>query len=328
MPSFAARLGLAAALSLACSACGQEGRTASTSSGAGGASASSSGPGAGGGGGALPAAKPLRILDWNAHNFVNDKNDSSAPDEFVKTSSQYVAQRTAVGAILADLDPEIAMLAEIENQAVLDDLDAAALDGAYAEKAISEGNDPRGINIGVLSKIPIDDVVSHADDSFTEAGTSGPPFKYSRDCLELHLTFNGRRIVLLGVHFKAKTPPDDPAKRLAEAQHTREIADAIAEKDPDAAIVILGDFNDLPDSPPVLAVAGKAPDVYTDAAASAASGDRWTFDFEGKLELIDHQMSNPLMFERLDPASVVIRHGADVDDASDHAPVMATYDVN
>jgi endonuclease/exonuclease/phosphatase family metal-dependent hydrolase len=329
MPFFAARFGVGVAVALGLLGCGQEGRTASTSSGSGGAATSSaSGPGSGGGGGALPMAKPLSILDWNTHNFVNDKNDSPAPDEAFQTASQYAAQRNAVGAVIAAVDPDIAMLAEVENQAVLDDLDATALDGAYAEKVVSEGNDPRAINIALLSKIPIDEVVSHADDSFTKAGTGGPSYKYARDCLEVHLTFNGRRIVLLGVHFKAKTAPDDPDKRLAEAQHTREIADAIAEKDPEAAIVVLGDFNDLPDSPPYLAVAGEAPDVYTDAAASAASGDQWTFDFQGKLELIDHQMSNPLMFERLDPASVKIRHGADVDAASDHAPVMATYEVN
>src|SRR5262249_15753502 len=94
---------------------------------------------------------------------------------------------------------------------------------------------------------------------------------------------------------------------------------------PGAGILIIGDFNDTPGSPPLVATVGVEPDVYTDAAASAPNGEQWTFDFNGKLELIDHQMANPRLFGMLDPSSVVIPH--DTGSASDHAPVIATYDV-
>jgi len=329
MAFFASRRLATAAVALSVAACGQEGRA--VTSGTGGTSstsASSSSVGSGGSGGSLPVAKPLRILNWNTHNFLNDKNDSSAPDEVVISSSQYTAHRKAVGAVISALDPDIAVLAEVENTPVLEDLDATELGGAYSGVALVDGNDPRGIDVGVLSKVALGDVVSHKDETFTLAGTGGPPYQYSRDCLEVHLVFNGRPIVLLAVHFKAKTPPDDPDKRLAEAQHTRAIADALAVKDPGTAIVILGDYNDVPGSPAYLAIAGAQADTYVDAADSAPEADRWTFDFNGKLELVDHQMQNPLLYERLDAMSVVIPHGGDVDAASDHAPMMATYEVN
>ena len=89
-------------------------------------------------------------------------------------------------------------------------------------------------------------------------------------------------------------------------------------------MVILGDFNDLPGSAPVKAVEGSDPDKYVDAASYVAEPDRWTFNFEGKLELIDHQMANPVMQQHLDTKSVMIRHGLSAE-ASDHAPMMATY---
>ena len=57
------------------------------------------------------------------------------------------------------------------------------------------------------------------------------------------------------------------------------------------------------------------------------AGDRWTFDYNGNLELVDHQMANPLLYGMLEAASVAIPHGADVDAASDHAPIIATYQV-
>ena len=43
--------------------------------------------------------------------------------------------------------------------------------------------------------------------------------------------------------------------------------------------VVLGDFNDLPGSPPFLAVQGMAPDLYTDAAANVAPPNNYSFTF-------------------------------------------------
>ena len=38
-------------------------------------------------------------------------------------------------------------------------------------------------------------------------------------------------------------------------------------------------------------------------------------------------MANELLKGMLDASSVVIRHGQDVEDASDHFPLMATYQI-
>ncbi len=56
--------------------------------------------------------------------------------------------------------------------------------------------------------------------------------------------------------------------------------------------------------------------------------DRWTYDYQGKLELIDYQIVNPVLAPMVDPQSVTIRHTATVDNASDHSPVVTTYMVN
>jgi endonuclease/exonuclease/phosphatase family metal-dependent hydrolase len=223
------------------------------------------------------------------------------------------------------------MLAEVENLSILDDLNKKQLGNAYFDLKLIEGNDPRGINVAVMSKIPLDDVKSHKDDFFTKIGTNGPTYKYSRDCLEVHLTYNNRKIILLAVHFRAKAPPDDPDKRLAEAQHTRAIADELAKADPTAGIIVLGDYNDTPGSDPVNAIAGMPPSVFTDAADQVAQADRYSFNFQGTHELIDHQFANPVMAPMLDPKSVVLKHGKGIDDdsqgASDHAPLFAIYQV-
>jgi len=287
----------------------------------------SSSGGGGGSGGAPNDPLPLNVLNWNVHNLENDKDDSGAPGETVVSSAEYITHRKAVGVVLNELDADVVVLTEVENIAVLNDLNTTELGGKYVASSLIDGNDYRGVDIGVLSKYPIDSVVSHKDDAFPLNGTAGPNYYFSRDCPEIHIQFNGRKMVFLGAHFKAKSN-DDPVKRLAEAQHTRAIANTLAKQDPTRAIIILGDFNDTPNSAPYLAVVGEGPSQYTDATLSIPMADRWSYNFQGKLELIDYQVVNPVLAPMLDVPSVKIHHSANVDDASDHSPVFATYMVN
>ncbi|MFO0761501.1 MAG: hypothetical protein U0359_33790 [Byssovorax sp.] len=322
---FAAILGLACLACLA--ACGQEGTTATstgsgtTTSGSGGA-----GGGTGGEGGSLPPPVPVTIVDWNTHNFFDTINDN--PNGDVLTKTQYVKKRQTIGAVLAELNADVVVLAEVETKNILVDLNKNELSSDYGTVELIDGNDARGIDIGLLSKIKPDAIISHKDEFFQSSETKAS-YQYSRDCLEVHLTVNGRKLVLLGSHLKAKEPTDNPDKRFAEAEHTRAIADAITKKDPATAVLILGDLNDVPGSPPLKAIAGKAPSLYVDAADAAPADQRYSFVYQGTKELIDHQMQSPLLAKMLDPASVLIKHGPGVDDssaaASDHAPIRATY---
>lgn len=313
------------AMALASTGCGDE--PAVRNNGTGGAGNNNTG-GMGTGGTTMPKdPMALHVLNWNVHNLENDKDDSGAPGETIVTTAEYTSHRKAVGLVLNQEDADILVLAEVENKAVLDDLNATELGGKYIASSLIDGNDYRGVDIGVLSKYPIDSVVSHKDEAFTLNGTQGPNYYFSRDCPEIHIQFNGRSMVFLGAHFKAKSN-DDPIKRLAEAQHTRAIADGLAKQDPTRAIIILGDFNDTPNSPPYLAVVGDGATKFTDASLTMPAGDRWSYNFQGKLELIDYQMSNSVLGPMLDKTSVVIRHSGNVDIASDHSPVIATYMVN
>ncbi|WP_437962613.1 endonuclease/exonuclease/phosphatase family protein (plasmid) [Sorangium sp. So ce119] len=355
------RAGLAAAVAagalatLAATGCRDAAETRSpfevASSGAGGVAEGAGGQGAGGSGGSggavdhgaggaggaggsgggdprvdpPPEAAPLAVVTWNTKDFFNDEDDTEGTEETVLSPARYREKREAVAAVIEQLAPDVAVLQEVEHLDVLEDLNRIELGGAYPHAALVEAYDPRGIDVGAISKIPFDKIVSHRDDRFTLRGTQGPVYTFTRDCLELHLTRGGRKVILLGVHFKAKAAPDNPDRRLAEAQRTRAIADALAAEHPTAAIAVLGDFNDLPGSLPLEAVAGAGDVVFEDVATAAPPADRWTYDFNGQLELIDHQMVNPLLRDMLDPASVQIPHGPSIDDASDHAPIFSVY---
>lgn len=263
----------------------------------------------------------LVIGTWNVHNLIDEKFNSNVAFEGV--DKNYPAHRAAVATVIDSFNPDIFILQEVESQAVLDSLNAT-LAKPYEHTKLIEGNDPRGIDVAMLSRVPPDKVLSHSSERFLKAGTSSPTYGYARDCLELHFTVNGRHLVLLGVHFKSKDT-DDPDKRLAEAQHTRIIANGVAKADPTALVMVLGDMNDYPMTPPLNALMTGTPE-YTDAAAAITNGDGWTYKYGGKVFLIDHELANPELHTRLDPASVHIPHTKAVSTASDHALIVATYD--
>jgi hypothetical protein len=221
------------------------------------------------------------------------------------------------------MDPDVAILPEVENVAILDEINTKQLGGAY-KTAVPLTNDFRGLDIGILSKVPIDKIVSHTEDSFERLDLAGgKTYTYSRDAVEVHLTVGSRQVILLGVHYRSKgdgnVETDDKDKRAAEAQHTREIADNLAKADPSAAIVILGDFNDLPGSDAVKwTLAGDPKQAKVTFSASARlhpSDGQVLVRLQEQEGLIDHQMSIRCS-KLLDPASVSSATTKDVEDAA------------
>ena len=275
-----------------------------------------------GGGGALPDPKPLKVVTWNVKNLVDDQDDG---EMFEEQDFQWESHVSDVANVLNAIDADVIVLQEVEHTTILGAV-VSELTGSYPFHQVIDANDPRGIDVGLISKLEPDDVITHRGDNFSVVGTDEPTFRYARDALEIRLTFNGRKLAFFGVHYKSKES-DDPQKRLAEAQHTRKLADIVTEDDPSAGVLILGDFNDLPGSPPLDFSIGNDP-AYVAIADNVAQGDRWTFNFQGTLELVDHQIANPLLAGKLNTSSVEILHGPEVEAASDHAPLVATYDIN
>jgi predicted extracellular nuclease len=315
--------------SLSVAACGDSGSTA----GGGGAGASGAGPSTGGGGqggegaqdgGVIPPGD-LTVLTWNLNNFYDTIEDPESDTEDSLSQAAYDAKLAAAVAVIESFDPDVMILSEIEEASILDDLNDA-LGGVYVERDISVGNDPRGVDIAAMSKFSFSKIVYHADVNFTLQGTTNPTYRFARDAPEYHFTVGDQEVVLIGVHFRSKGPPDDANKRLAEAQYVRALADSLVAQNENLAVGILGDFNDLTGSPPFNAIA-EGPPPLVDAAANVPEDDRWTFNFQGELELIDHVMLNPTLEGYLDPSSVQIPHNGDVTNAGDHAPIVATFNL-
>ncbi len=336
---------LAGAL-VALSACATDATTAdkdaggSGGNGAGGQGGSAQGGSTSGGTGGEFDGGPkvpteVRIGTFNARNLFNDRIDGESwildEQQSTLSSGEYQAKLRDSATLLSQLDADVIMLQEIENRAVLDDLaDRPEMTRSYPYRYLIPGNDPRGIDVGFLSSRPIESQVSHKDDLFPRIDLpDGPKYRYARDCLEIHLRVAGRPLILLGVHFKAKSN-DDPDKRLAEAQHTRFIADFLAEQEPEAAIAVLGDFNDFPGSPPMDAIDGSP--MYQSTGRRLPSSDAWSVFSSATgtgVALHDDVVANPLLGSYYVKDSARIIHDDELPqnlaDLSDHAPVVGTF---
>lgn len=131
-------------------------------------------------------------------------------------------------------------------------VDEATADPVYPHVMVIDGNDPRGIDVGILSTVsyPIASMRSHIDD-----GPFGDRV-FSRDCPEYWFTFPagtalaGEHLVVLVNHFKSKFGGNN---RTSIARRKRQAAQAAAiyrglRASGIEHIVVLGDFNDTPDS--------------------------------------------------------------------------------
>ncbi len=260
----------------------------------------------------LPAAGAraedvLRIATWNVHDLFDAEDRLLPPgaQDDVPSPPEVEAKLESVATVLARLDADVVLLQEIEDRALAVELGARA---GYGEARLVEGNDPRGIDVAVLSRRAIARYVSHA----AERDSAGR-LLWPRDCVEAHLTGGGRRVAIVASHLSSRLS-DDGTRRAAQAARMRAVADAISAADPSALIVVGGDLNDPPSAPALASLA--ADGAYVDPLPAAAT----TWSSGAGAERLD-----ALLVARESAGAVVraaVEQGADVARASDHQPVV------
>jgi endonuclease/exonuclease/phosphatase family metal-dependent hydrolase len=252
------------------------------------------------------AAVHVRVASWNVHDLF-DAADRIVPpgdEDLVPSGAEVEAKLARLAAVLARVDADLWLLQEVESRAVLDRL--AAL-GGYPAARLVDGNDPRGIDVALLSRLPLGGYASHAG----EVGPDGR-LLWPRDCVEAWAEAGGRRLAVIGSHLSSALS-DDGTRRARQAARMREIADAAAAEDPEALVLAGGDLNDAPGS---LALAPLLADGAWDDPLPAGS---ITFAGPSGSARLDY-----LLVPAASGAIVAafVDGGADVAAASDHRPVV------
>jgi endonuclease/exonuclease/phosphatase family metal-dependent hydrolase len=149
----------------------------------------------------------------------------------------------AVAAVAAD----VMVLQEVENLLLLDRFHSQLLQGRlYPYRLLIDGNDPRNIDVAILSKHPI----LAARTWRHERDEENRPGLFSRDCLEVEIDVNGAPLVLFVNHLKSMMGGRGATRdrRVAQSKRVAEIFNARFGPSFDGNFAVLGDLNDYPET--------------------------------------------------------------------------------
>lgn len=199
-----------------------------------------------------------RIMFYNTENYFDTFNDSlTRDDDFTPTGKQFwgktkfLKKRNNLFKVILALgegNPPIAVgLCEIENRYVLNELCFNTPLRKYNYKIIHyESPDPRGIDVALLYRTdflkPLSSRAIHVSYS------PNPDFK-TRDILYTQILLKQIDTLHLFInHWPSKLSGEQESQPLrdAAALALRTVTDSILNYNPNANIIIMGDFNDEP----------------------------------------------------------------------------------
>lgn len=268
----------------------------------------------------------VRIATFNVRRFFDTVCDSAACNEDdyeeLPTQASFDLRATQLADAIRKLDPDVIALEEVETQACLDAL-LVRLGDVIPYGVLGEINTAASVDVAILSKTPLENVTGHRDQHPLTL-PDGRITTFSRELLEVSVrAADGTKIVMFAAHFKSKSS-DDPARRLAEAQVSSQIVNAVAVAEPTALVVLGGDLNDTPDSPPLaaLTVDGGLVRVADDLSTS----DQATYRYAGHGQAIDHLLIPPSSAAwRIPRSSRVWREAGAGWGGSDHSALTSEF---
>lgn len=271
----------------------------------------------------------LRAATFNTRLFFDPRCDSgqcAAGDfEQVPTPAAFARRAEQLAAAVRSMRADVVALQEIESQESLDAL-RGHLGDLYPTAVLGEIGLPGSIDVAVLGSGAPVLVRRHRDQRLTRPDGSATSF--TRELLEVHLMVKGRRVILFAAHFRSKVN-DDPGRRLAEAQAARDILIATANEFPEALVLLGGDLNDTPGSPP-LAALEDAPTLLR-VARDRPPASVTTYTWQGQGQAIDHLFVSLSARSAYLPGSAVAVHdpsGSLGLAGSDHAALRADFKLN
>ena len=199
----------------------------------------------------------FRVMFYNVENLFDTSDDPHVNDnDFLPegrmrwTNTRYYSHLRKTAQVISAIGewdtPALCGLCEVENDTVLTHLIyRTPLREQYYSYCITTGNDARGINVALM----------YQRDKFRYLGHSSEriPFtnsrKRSRDILHVWgEVINGEQLDVFVCHFPSRsggekvTEPD----RMDAAGFLRKLCDSLYAINPDANILVMGDFNDNP----------------------------------------------------------------------------------
>ncbi|MEM7469614.1 MAG: endonuclease/exonuclease/phosphatase family protein [Pseudomonadota bacterium] len=208
--------------------------------------------------------------------------------------------RKNTGKVVRAVNADIACIVEADNRPSLKKFDTDVLRSKYRYEMLLDGNDQRGIDVGLYSRFPLGGIWTHMFDGSQRSKT------FSRDCPEYEVILpNSDRIFVLCNHLKSKGYGDAAAnnrRRKGQAEAIRNILKGYDLRND--MVVVAGDLNDTPNSAPLKPVMDMRYlyDVL-EIKFPKNPKHRWTYHYRD-FEQIDYLLVSRPLRDRLTDAGV------------------------
>jgi endonuclease/exonuclease/phosphatase family metal-dependent hydrolase len=225
---------------------------------------------------------------------------------------------------IAAIDADVIALQEVEDRRAVQRLNEALAERnkPYPHFWVGAGTDPfTGQDVAVMSRFPniTEPILAYTtlrEDFKDEKGRDRVAAlqKFMRVDLEVF----GEPVTVYALHLKSKRGNQiaSDGERLAQAKMIRRLVRATMEKGK-PKVVVMGDFNDDPDSEALREIRGLNDTSWNMSHASESikmQGDNWTYVYDDERQAIDHILLNKFLFDEVLSATV---HRFD-DSVSDH----------
>jgi endonuclease/exonuclease/phosphatase family metal-dependent hydrolase len=333
-----------------------------------------------------PTMTTFTAMTWNVENLFRPAPGASPSDQ-----QRFQQKLTLLASVITRLAPDVVALQEVGGAEPLHDLQQT-LGGTYPHAVSSAFPDQRGIRVAFLSKHPVTEHTDIVDfppgpalaiHDLTAMGTARPIIRMGRGALRIRVVADGQPMDLLTAHLKSKllsfprpggssfTPRDERERaqvagiallrRAAEAVTVRLYANGLLEGTNRTPLLLLGDFNDVPEAQTSLLLAGPPgselgtrgfdqPDRGDDTrlfnlAPAIPVQRRFSRVHSGRPELLDQIFASEELFplaadqrrrlpqvdSHIDFAGTLPSVGENPGERGrqlgpDHAPVIATFD--
>lgn len=282
-------------------------------------------------------AETFRVAAYNVENYLDRPTDS-------RREAKSAAAKAKVRESILAMKPDVIAFEEMGEVSALlelrDSLKKEGLDLPHYEHITGWDTN---IHVAVLSKFPIVARRPRTNESFL---LNGKRFHVGRGFTDVDIKVNDHYFfTLLGAHLKSKrtvADADEAELRLEEAKLLREKINEHLKNNPNANLVVLGDFNDNKDSKSTKAVVGFGKTKLVDTRPAERNGDNlpnpnpawepknitWTH-FYGKEDTysrIDYILISPGMAKEWRKEGTYIPTLANWGLGSDHRPLVAEFE--
>ncbi len=259
------------------------------------------------------------IASFNMENYfdaIDDTGDNAEP----KPTLEEIAHKQAkisytIGKTLGC--PTVLAVQEVENEALL--LELAEQTAVYCPFTYTivhyESADGRGIDVALMvdpSRVTVTDSALRQTCTRLDTGITDPSSGckglddplFSRPPLQADIEVDGQPYTIFVNHFKSKRGGEEQTtpRRIMQAMHLNELTLELTTANPEARVIVLGDFNDYDQSPPL----ARLGEQLTSIMDRIPEEERYSYIYSGAGQLLDNVFVSAPMLEYVD--AVMIQH--------------------